>query len=81
MNATIFTEVFAGLLAGPSAGLLAGITGPAAADTGGNYVAAAYMVFVAMLLVYIGIMAVKLVRLQRGLGDLLDRTRESGDDA
>ncbi|MBI4897891.1 MAG: hypothetical protein HY827_05950 [Actinobacteria bacterium] len=54
---------------------------PIAADTGGGYVAAAYAVFVALLLVYIGIMAAKLVRLQRGLGDLQERTRKPGDDA
>lgn len=52
-----------------------------AADTGGGYVAAAYLVFVALLLVYIGIMAAKLVRIQRSLGDLLERTdeRQPGD--
>lgn len=50
-----------------------------AADTGGGYVAAAYLVFVAMLLVYLGIMAVKLVRIQRSLGDLLERAGERQD--
>lgn len=53
---------------------------PLAADTGGGYVAAAYLVFVALLLVYLGIMSVKLVRIQRGLVELLKRTRKPGDD-
>lgn len=52
---------------------------PLAADTGGGYVAAAYLVFVALLLVYLGIMSVKLVRIQRRLGDLLTRTSKPAD--
>ncbi len=54
---------------------------PLAADTGGGYVAAAYLVFVGLLLVYLGIMSIKLVRIHRALGDLLKRTRKPGDDA
>ena len=59
----------------------AAVTTLLAADTGGGYVAAAYLVFVALLLVYLGIMAAKLVRIQRSLGDLLERTgeRQPGD--
>ena len=42
-----------------------------AADTGGSYVAAAYGVFVAILLIYIGIMAYKLVNIQKSLAEIL----------
>ena len=40
-----------------------------AADTGGSYVAAAYLVFVIVLLIYVGIMANKLVKLQKSLNE------------
>jgi hypothetical protein len=36
----------------------------------GPYVAAAYLVFLALVLIYVGIMAVKLVRIERELGEL-----------
>jgi hypothetical protein len=39
-------------------------------DEAGRYVAAAYVVFVALLLVYVAIMAAKLQRIDRELGDL-----------
>ena len=53
-----------------------------------GYVAAAYLVFLALVLVYVAIMAVKLTRLERDLGELdeladhprpatADRERES----
>jgi hypothetical protein len=35
-----------------------------------GYVAAAYLVFLALVLVYVAIMAVKLTRLERDLGEL-----------
>ncbi len=41
-------------------------------DEAGRYVAAAYVVFVALLLVYVAIMAAKLQRIDRELGDLAD---------
>jgi hypothetical protein len=41
-----------------------------AADTGGNYVAAAYVVFLGLVLIYVAIMAVKLARIERELGEL-----------
>jgi hypothetical protein len=41
-----------------------------AADTGGNYVAAAYVVFLALVLIYFAIMAAKLARIERELGEL-----------
>jgi hypothetical protein len=47
-----------------------------AADTGGSYVAVAYLVFVIVLLVYLAIMANKLVKMQRGLTEL---RRKSGE--
>ena len=49
-----------------------------AADTGGNYVAAAYVVFLALVLIYVAIMASKLARISREIGELselVDRRR------
>ncbi len=45
-------------------------------DEAGRYVAAAYVVFVALLLVYVAIMAAKLQRIDRQLGDLADLAEE-----
>jgi hypothetical protein len=39
-------------------------------DKAGRYVAAAFIVFFAIVLIYVGIMATKLQRLERDLGDL-----------
>jgi hypothetical protein len=39
-------------------------------DDAGPYVAAAYLVFVALILVYVGIMATKLGRLEREISEL-----------
>jgi len=47
-------------------------------DTGGPYVVAAYLVFVALILLYVAIMAGKLSRIERELGELTElaaRTR------
>lgn len=53
-------------------------------DTAGKYVAAAYVVFVALLLIYVAIMASKLARIERELGELADladeRSRDEGED-
>jgi len=38
----------------------------------GPYVAAAYLVFLALVLVYVAIMATKLARLQREIGELAE---------
>jgi hypothetical protein len=38
--------------------------------TAGKYVAAAYIVFVLLLVIYVGIMAAKLQRIERDLSDL-----------
>ena len=40
--------------------------------TAGPYVAAAYIVFVALILVYVAIMAGKLSRIERELGELTE---------
>ena len=50
--------------------------------TAGPYVAAAYIVFVALILLYVAIMAGKLSRIERELGELTElaqRTRGPGD--
>ena len=44
-------------------------------DEAGKYVAAAYVVFVALILVYVGIMAAKLVRIDRELTELAEDDR------
>jgi hypothetical protein len=49
-----------------------------------GYVAAAYLVFLALLLIYFGIMAYKMVRIQRDvteLNELADRRAADGADA
>ena len=40
--------------------------------TAGPYVAAAYIVFVALILLYVAIMAAKLSRIERELGELVE---------
>jgi hypothetical protein len=45
--------------------------------TAGKYVAAAYIVFFALILIYVAIMATRLGRVERELGDILERV---GDD-
>jgi hypothetical protein len=44
----------------------------------GKYVAGAYIVLLAMVLVYVAIMAIRLSHLERDLGELL--AREQADD-
>ena len=41
-----------------------------------GYVAGAYMVFVALLLIYLAIMAVKLQRIRRDIAELADSAEE-----
>jgi hypothetical protein len=41
-------------------------------DEAGKYVAAAYLVFLALILIYVAIMAAKLARIDRELGELAD---------
>ena len=45
---------------------------PVLATSGGDYVAAAYVVFLAILLIYLAIMASKVSRIERELGTLED---------
>jgi hypothetical protein len=50
-------------------------------DDAGPYVAAAYLVFLALVLIYVAIMAGKLVRIARELGELtelVERRERSG---
>ena len=54
--------------------------------TAGPYVAAAYIVFVALILLYVAIMAGKLSRIERELGELTElaiamRARAGGGEA
>jgi hypothetical protein len=49
----------------------------------GKYVAAAYIVVFALVLIYVSIMAIRLSRIERDLGELLaraDRAPESADE-
>ena len=41
-------------------------------DEAGKYVAAAYLVFLALVLIYVAIMAGRLARIERDLGEVLD---------
>jgi uncharacterized membrane protein len=49
-------------------------------DEAGKYVAAAYVVFVALILVYVAIMAAKLQRIERDLTDLADLAEHQAAD-
>jgi hypothetical protein len=45
-------------------------------DEAGKYVAGAYVVFVALLLIYVAIMAARLQRIDRELGELAELAEE-----
>lgn len=45
----------------------------------GKYVAAAYIVFTVLILIYVAIMAIKLARVERDLGRLLELTEPARD--
>ncbi len=47
--------------------------------TAGKYVAAAYIVFFALILIYVAIMSMRLSRIQREIGDLLARFDTGGE--
>ena len=52
-------------------------------DEAGRYVAAAYLVFLALILIYVAIMASKLSRIERDLtelNELVDRRREREEE-
>jgi hypothetical protein len=44
-------------------------------DEAGKYVAGAYVVFVALILVYVAIMAMKLARIDREITELVEEDR------
>jgi hypothetical protein len=46
----------------------------------GKYVAAAYIVFLGLVLVYVAIMAARLSRVERELGELLALAQDRGED-
>ena len=48
--------------------------------TAGKYVAAAYIVLLALVLVYVAIMAVRQSRIERDLAELLAREREAASE-
>lgn len=56
------------------------LTPVVAADTGGSYVAAAFLVFVVVLIIYLAIMANKLVKIQQTLTSILRRIDEEQSD-
>ena len=52
-------------------------------DEAGKYVAAAYLVFLALILIYVAIMAGRLARIERDLGevtDLLEQRAAASED-
>ncbi len=49
-------------------------------DVGGKYVAGAYIVFVLLLLIYVGIMASKLARIERGLREVAEVAEQRKDE-
>ena len=54
------------------------MTGPKSPPSEWQYVAAAYLVVFVAVLAWVGIIAAKLQRLQRQLGDLVEKARSSG---
>jgi hypothetical protein len=50
-------------------------------DEAGKYVAGAYVVFLALVLIYVAIMAAKVERIQRDLRELADLAEERKADA
>lgn len=47
-------------------------------DEAGKYVAAAYVVFLFLILVYVAIIGAKVARIEREVGELLELTEEDG---
>ena len=46
-------------------------------DEAGKYVAAAYLVFLTLLIVYVAIMGMKIARIEREISDLLEEAERS----
>jgi hypothetical protein len=46
--------------------------------TAGKYVAGAYVVFFAIVLIYVAIMAIRLKRIERDVGELLEQESAAG---
>ncbi len=57
---------------GRDGGLLLGETPALPLHTAGKYVAGAYIVLFALVLIYVAIMAIRLSRIERSLGELLE---------
>ncbi len=49
--------------------------------TAGKYVAAAYVVLFAIVLIYVMIMAIRLSHIERELGELLELSEQAGEDS
>ena len=49
-------------------------------NIGSGYVAAAYIVFFAIVLIYVAIMAIRLTRVERSLRELNDRAERQRED-
>ena len=49
-------------------------------DEAGKYVAAAYLVFLALVLIYVGIMAIRLASLQRDVEELAEALEKRLDE-
>jgi hypothetical protein len=47
----------------------------------GKYVAGAYVVLFALVLIYVAIMAVRLSRIERDLGELLELSQRTGSES
>jgi hypothetical protein len=50
-------------------------------DTAGKYVAAAYLVFLALILIYVAIMAGRLARIEKDLGEVNELLEAKQRDA
>ena len=50
-------------------------------DEAGKYVAAAYLVFLTLLIVYVAIMGMKIARIEREIGELLELEEAKGEAA
>ena len=62
-------------------GLLTAVLPALPLHTAGKYVAGAFVVLFAMVLIYVSIMAIRLSRLERELGELLELSEQAEQDA